>query len=68
MLEQLRRFEPHVGRVFRPEIVPAGRSGERAAPVLGFLTEPLPRAGCPIPTWSTISPSWRRSTAATSTA
>jgi hypothetical protein len=41
----LDRFAPHVVLVFRPEIVPPGFfSGVNAATV-GFLTEPLPRAG-----------------------
>jgi hypothetical protein len=31
--------------LFRPEIVPAGTFAEVRAPVLGFVTEPLPRAG-----------------------
>ena len=45
MLEQLQRFAPHAVVVFRPEIVPAGTFAQLPAPVLGFLTEPLPRPG-----------------------
>jgi hypothetical protein len=45
MLEALRRFDPHAVVVFRPEILPPQTMDAIAAPVLGFLTEPLPRAG-----------------------
>jgi hypothetical protein len=43
MLDALRRFDPHAVVVFRPEILPPGTMDRVAAPVLGFLTEPLPR-------------------------
>lgn len=38
-------FAPHVVAVFRPEIVPAGAFADLSALTLGFLTEPIPRAG-----------------------
>lgn len=38
-------WAPHVVLVFRPEIVPAGLFADLDAATLGFLTEPLPRAG-----------------------
>jgi hypothetical protein len=48
MLDALRRFDPHAVVVFRPEILPPSTMDEIAAPVLGFLTEPLPHdAGTP---------------------
>ncbi len=43
MLDALRRFDPHAVVVFRPEILPPQTMDAIAAPVLGFLTEPLPR-------------------------
>ena len=43
--DALERFAPHVVLVFRPEIVPAGFFSGLDAATLGFLTEPLPRAG-----------------------
>jgi hypothetical protein len=43
MLDALARFDPHVVIAFRPEILPPGVMDAIAAPVLGFLTEPLPR-------------------------
>ena len=45
MLDALHRFDPHVVVAFRPEILPPGAMESIAAPVVGFLTEPLPRAG-----------------------
>lgn len=36
-------FAPHAVVVFRPEIVPAGAFDGLRAPVVGFLTEPIPR-------------------------
>ena len=45
MLDALRRFDPHAVVVFRPEILPPQTMDAVAAPVLGFLTEPLPRTG-----------------------
>lgn len=44
-LEQLARLDPHVVVCFRPESLPAGALASIAAPVLGVLTEPLPRGG-----------------------
>jgi hypothetical protein len=43
--EALERFAPHVVLVFRPEIVPSGFFAGFDAAIVGFLTEPLPRAG-----------------------
>jgi hypothetical protein len=45
MLEALERFDPHAVVCFRPEIFPAGTFAQLRAPVVGFITEPLPRAG-----------------------
>ncbi|MCZ4492964.1 MAG: hypothetical protein JWP53_1895 [Conexibacter sp.] len=45
MLGALRRLDPHVVVVFRPEILPPGTMDAIAAPVVGFVTEPLPRPG-----------------------
>lgn len=45
LVAELRRFDPHVVVVFRPEIIPAGAFGELPATTLGYLTEPLPRRG-----------------------
>mgnify|MGYP000023427028 CR=1 FL=1 len=39
----LHAFAPHVVVVFRPEIIPAGALADVRAPVVGFLTEPIPR-------------------------
>jgi hypothetical protein len=44
VVEELRRFDPHAVVCFRPEAVPAGAFERLAAPVVGVLTEPLPRA------------------------
>jgi len=49
MLDALARFDPHVVIAFRPEILPPGVMDAIAAPVVGFLTEPLPRAGGSVP-------------------
>src|SRR3954468_464034 len=38
-------FAPHAVVVFRPEIIPEGAFEGLAAARLGFLTEPIPRAG-----------------------
>lgn len=43
LLRSLRAFGPHVVVVFRPEILPAGALQGVRAPVVGFLTEPIPR-------------------------
>lgn len=43
LLRELRAFAPHVVVVFRPEIIPAGALQGVRAPVVGFLTEPIPR-------------------------
>jgi hypothetical protein len=40
----LRRFAPHVIVAFRPDTFPPGAFAGVRAPVLGFVTEPLPRA------------------------
>jgi hypothetical protein len=45
LLSQLGAFAPDVVVVFRPEIIPAGLFGSLPTPVVGFATEPLPRAG-----------------------
>ncbi len=45
MLAAVRAQRPHVVVVFRPETVPAGLFEGLEAATLGFLTEPLPRAG-----------------------
>jgi hypothetical protein len=37
------RFEPDALVVFRPETLPAGALADLPVPVLGFLTEPVPR-------------------------
>jgi hypothetical protein len=42
--DALRRFRPHVIVAFRPEMLPPGALDAIPAPVLGFITEPLPRA------------------------
>jgi hypothetical protein len=43
MLARLQAFAPHVVVVFRPEVLPPGVFADLRAPVLGFLTEPIPR-------------------------
>jgi hypothetical protein len=43
LVRDLRAFDPHVVVAFRPEIVPAGALRGIRAPVVGFLTEPIPR-------------------------
>ena len=43
MRDALDAFGPHAVVVFRPEIVPAGALDGLRAPVIGFLTEPIPR-------------------------
>jgi hypothetical protein len=43
MLARVRSFAPHVIVAFRPEILPAGVFAGLHVPVLGFLTEPVPR-------------------------
>ena len=43
LLRDLRAFGPDVVVVFRPEIIPAGALRDVRAPVVGFLTEPIPR-------------------------
>jgi hypothetical protein len=45
LLRSLRAFEPDVVVVFRPEIIPRGLFADLPKPVLGFMTEPLPRGG-----------------------
>lgn len=42
---ELHSIEPDVVVVFRPEILPAGTMAGTDALTLGYLTEPLPRAG-----------------------
>jgi hypothetical protein len=44
MLASVMAYAPDVVVVFRPEIVPPGLFATLRVPVLGFLTEPLPRA------------------------
>jgi hypothetical protein len=45
LLDALARFDPHVVVAFRPETLPPGALAGVNAPVVGFITEPLPRAG-----------------------
>jgi hypothetical protein len=45
LLTGLREQRPDAVVVFRPEIIPPGLFGDLDVPVLGFTTEPLPRAG-----------------------
>jgi hypothetical protein len=45
LMHALHAFDPHVVVVYRPEIIPAGLFHGLRAATLGFLTEPLPRAG-----------------------
>ena len=47
LLTELGVFDPDAVVVFRPEIIPSGLFASLRAPVLGFTTEPLPRAGEP---------------------
>jgi hypothetical protein len=47
MLRELHEFDPHVVIVFRPEFLPEGTLSTVAAPVIGYVTEPLPRPGEP---------------------
>jgi hypothetical protein len=44
LLAALGRFQPHVIVAFRPETLPPGAFDGIRAPVVGFITEPLPRA------------------------
>jgi hypothetical protein len=44
-LDELAAFDPHVVVAFRPETLPPGALAAVRAPVVGFLTEPLPRFG-----------------------
>jgi hypothetical protein len=43
LLRALRAFRPDVVVVFRPEVIPAGALRDIHAPIVGFLTEPIPR-------------------------
>jgi hypothetical protein len=43
MRSRLDAFAPHAVVVFRPEVLPAGVLADLRVPVIGFLTEPLPR-------------------------
>jgi hypothetical protein len=43
MLARVRAFGPDVVIVFRPEILPAGVFADLRVPVVGVLTEPIPR-------------------------
>jgi hypothetical protein len=45
LLDGLARFAPHVVVCFRPESLPPGALAGVRAPVVGFVTEALPRAG-----------------------
>jgi len=45
LLDGLAGFAPDVVVVFRPHTLPPGTMDEVPAPVLGYLTEPLPHAG-----------------------
>ncbi len=45
LLARLRELDPDVVLVFRPEIVPSGLFDPLRALTVGYLTEPLPRAG-----------------------
>ena len=44
---QMATFDPHLVVVFRPELIAPGSFDSLHAPVLGVLTEPLPRTGDP---------------------
>src|SRR4051812_16190034 len=53
VLEDLARFAPHAVVVFRPESLPAGALAGVAAPVVGIVTEALPRPGRDLhPNWA----------------
>jgi hypothetical protein len=43
MLAHVRAFAPDVVVVFRPEVLPRGIFDDLRTPVIGFLTEPIPR-------------------------
>jgi hypothetical protein len=45
LLARLRELDPAVVLVFRPEIIPSGLFDPLRALTIGYLTEPLPRAG-----------------------
>jgi hypothetical protein len=45
LLSELDAFGPDVVVVFRPEIISPGLFASLRAPIVGFATEPLPRAG-----------------------
>jgi hypothetical protein len=45
MLDALAGIDPHVVVCFRPETLPPGALARVRAPVVGFVTEPLPRPG-----------------------
>ncbi|HWH96005.1 MAG TPA: hypothetical protein VNT03_19235 [Baekduia sp.] len=47
MRDALQHLRPHVIVAFRPEMLPPGALDGLDAPVLGFVTEPLPRADRP---------------------
>ncbi len=47
LLAALRRLDPDVVLVFRPEIIPAGLFDSLRALTIAYLTEPLPRDGQP---------------------
>lgn len=49
LLSGLEAFAPGVVVVFRPEVLPAGLLHDLPGSVIGFLTEPLPRAGSGAP-------------------
>jgi hypothetical protein len=44
MRDALDRFGPDAVVVFRPEVLPPGVLGDVQAPIVGFLTEPVPRS------------------------
>ena len=43
LIAQLRRLDPDVVLVFRPEIIPTGLFAQMRAVTIGYLTEPVPR-------------------------
>ncbi|MFL5895008.1 MAG: hypothetical protein ACJ76Z_07825 [Thermoleophilaceae bacterium] len=45
LMARIRAFGPHVVVVYRPELIPPGLFHGLRAATLGFITEPLPRAG-----------------------
>jgi hypothetical protein len=45
LLARLGKLDPDVVLVFRPEIIPPGAFNAISAVTIGYLTEPLPRAG-----------------------